>query len=111
MTRLNGYRSKGFNAPVFVHTPWYFDRSAALKILKYGTKLFQLNMTEGGFVDRWLGLILELYDIEWFDCSMTTYSQNTIDTSKMIQEACEAIKNGAWYVHGIKDSRTLQSII
>lgn len=111
MTRLNGYKSEGFNASRFVHTPWYMDRSAALQILKYGTRLQNIGMTEKGFVDRWLGLILELYDIEWKDCSDETYSQNTIDTPKKIQEAREAIKNGAWYIHGIKDSRTLQAII
>ena len=106
--KLAGHRDGHFRGNAYYHTPWYLDRIMAGRILKYGFAMLKAGLIEGGFIDRWLGLMVDLYDIPIADTS--TYTQNTIDTPAKIEQARTAIEAGAWYIHGIKTESQLINV-
>lgn len=101
---------KGFRGHHFFHCPWYFDAATLEKFLEEGAKLIARNEFELGFPDRWIGYVCEQGGIG-FNHIRNSYSQNTIDMPYMIQEAREAVANGAWAIHGIKTKEQLEGVM
>jgi hypothetical protein len=108
--KVNGYNSEGFFSSRFIHTPWIFKRDMLPEIIMLGKRMLKLNLTERGFVDRWLGLMLDLYCLDFSDLGRSAYSENTIDKQSMCDKARDHIEDGAFYIHGIKTQETLNHI-
>jgi len=106
-TTIGGFGDGRDFAPcAFFHTPWWVDRLTALHILDVGSKMLKMRLFERGFVDRWLGLMVELYGIR--RTPAPAFSVNTLDNPDFIAAAREAVKKGAVYVHGVKTARQLE---
>lgn len=108
ITLLQGGGSDGFFASRFYHTPWYMDRIVAGRILRYGRRMLAVGLIERGFIDRFLGLMVDLYDIEVTPAK--AYSANTLDTPEKIADAGKAIREGAWHCHGLKTADQLRQL-
>lgn len=103
-----GGGSDGFYGTQFFHTPWFMDRIVAGRILRYGKRMLRAGLIEKGFIDRFLGLLVDLSDIEVTPAE--AYSQNTLDTPEKIQDAARAVREGAWHVHGLKTPEQLRQL-
>jgi len=110
LTTCAGGRSEGFRGSLFFHTPWWCDRTTACDIMRYGGRMLRAGLDERGFLDRWLGLLADLYDLRVQDFVDFWYTQNTIDTPEKIAEARRAIIAGAWGLHGCKTAAQLEAI-
>ena len=108
--KLAGGGGPGFLGSMYVHTPWCMDRLAAGRILKYGRAMVNAKLIEQGFLDRWFGLMIDLYDLQWRDTGEGTYTQNTLDTPEKMADARRAVAAGAWYVHGVKTPQQLEEL-
>jgi hypothetical protein len=108
ITALAGHRSEGFLSENFYHSPWWVDRPTANAMLTFGQRLLKLQMIEHGFIDRWIGLLAELYDIPV--TAANAYTQNSIDRPQFISEAREAITKGAYCVHGLKTMDQVRAV-
>jgi len=93
----------------FVHTPWMMNRATAEKVFTIGHRLLRANLIEHGFIDRWLGLIMDLYAIPFHQTQ--TFSSNSLDTAPFMAAARTAVKCGAWYVHGVKTQEQLDTLL
>lgn len=105
-----GYKDQGFLGQQYLHTPWIFDRIMAGRVLKAGRAMLQAGLIERGFLDRWFGLMIDLYDLDWKDTGAETYTQNSLDTTEKISDARRAIAAGCFYVHGIKTESQLKEL-
>ncbi len=108
--KLAGYRDQGFLGSQYLHTPWVMDRIMGGRILKAGRAMLKAGLIERGFLDRFFGLMVDLYDLDWRDTGSSTYTQNTLDNAEKIADARRAIKDGAFYVHGIKSPEQLAQL-
>lgn len=108
--KLAGGGSPGFLGSQYVHTPWAMDRLCAGRILKYGKAMHRAGLIERGFLDRWFGLMIDLYDLQWRDTGAGTYSRNTIEPCHF-EEFRTAIQSGIWYAHGLKTTDCLKVAI
>lgn len=107
---LSGHRSEGFRSDNFWHCPWYFTRLALEMFLKRSLIMLKLGLNEQGFIDRFLGLYLELYSVPIRNLAGDgTYSRNTIN-DEHIDEARTAIAGGCWFLHGVKSQSVLDAI-
>jgi hypothetical protein len=108
---LAGHKSEGFLAETFWHCPWLFSFDAAQEFLRRARIMLNFNLTEHGFIDRFLGAYSELYNVPILNLADgQTYSRNTIEGYAQIQEARKAIAEGAWFLHGIKSPVVLEQI-
>lgn len=105
---LAGGRSDGFRASRYFHGPWRINDFTARSMIHVGRKLLAAGLTEQGFLDRWLGLMCDLYPIEF--TPSPNYSRNSLDRPEYIDQARAAIKAGAWAVHGVKDQHMLAQL-
>lgn len=94
----------------FYHSPWFMDRIMAVKVLRYGRIMLQADLTEFGMVDRWFGLMFDLYEIPVVDTGTATHTACTIIHPEQIEETRKMIAGGAWYVHGIKSKSVLEQV-
>lgn len=108
--KLAGGKSDGFLGSMYIHTPWCMDRLCAGNVLKHGRAMLKAGLIEQGFLDRWFGLMIDLYDLQWRDTGAGTYTHNTLDTPEKIAEAGRAVAEGAWYVHGLKTAEQLRKL-
>lgn len=108
--KLAGYKDQGFIGSQYVHTPWMMDRIMGGRILKAGRAMHKAGLIERGFLDRWFGLMIDLYDLDWKDTGASTYTQNTLDSEEKIADAIKAISGGAYYCHGIKSPEVLAAL-
>lgn len=108
VTTLGGYLSPGFTGTRFFHTPWCADRMTAEKIARVGTIMIDHGLTERGFPDRFLGLLVDLYDIPVTFAH--TFSVNRIDQPQYVKEARMAIRKGCWYCHGCKTADEIRAV-
>lgn len=98
-----------FHSSRFFHTPWMMDRTCAERIMKYGNRMLRAGLIEKGFVDRFLGLLVDLHDIPvWSDA---TYSANSLDTPAFMAGARKALADGCWHLHGVKTKDQLQDLL
>lgn len=104
-----GGRSEGFHTDNFFHCPWLISRRTASDILQYGHRLLRAGLTESGFLDRWLGMLCQIYDIP-VGAERNAYTKNSLDRPEYIEQARAAIKAGAWAVHGVKSESQLAQL-
>jgi hypothetical protein len=104
---LAGGRSEEFHASRFFHTPWIFDRKSAFDVWIKGQRMLNCGLIEQGFIDRFLGLLLDLYDIPF--TPLPGYTHNTVELCH-VAEARGAIKAGYFTIHGVKTAECLQQI-
>lgn len=98
----------GFAPCTFFHTPWWFNRSVARQVIEYGERMLKMNIFEGGFLDRWLGLMVELYRLPWTPAF--AFSVNSLDRPEYIDHARKVIAVGCYYVHGVKTPDQLHQL-
>jgi hypothetical protein len=97
-----------FKAKHYPHWPWAANKptlSAIVQLMR-----FRLEEEEG-FPDRQMGLICEDNEIPMIHRSDICYSRNRLDRPEYIEEAREAIKNGAMFIHGIKTKEEFDAVI
>lgn len=111
---LAGYDSAGFLAKRFFHTPWCFDRQAAMDFLRRARIMlgFGTALNEQGYIDRFIGLLTHLYEVPVGDLSShcQAYTRNTLVEPAHVDECREWIKAGCWFVHGIKSPEVLRAV-
>lgn len=107
--KVAGGNSPGFRGSMYLHTPWCMDRLAAGRILKYGRAMLKAGLNEQGFLDRWFGLMIDLYDLQWRDTGDGTYTQNTIEPAHY-EDFKRALQSGIWYAHGVKTPEALRLV-
>lgn len=96
--------------PDFIHPPWVFTRQAAHKFTHTGEALLRRGCISGGWPDRHLKLISEL--VEGLVCDPSiNYSRNTLDKWEYRMEAREAVRNGAWSIHGCKTNDQFEHLM
>lgn len=104
-----GGPSEGFRSSAYYHTPWWFDKETALKIVTTGTELLARGWNEEGFPDRFVGLICDAHKgIEIHQSN--TFSMNALDTPERIGAALSAMDRHCFYVHGVKNAGQLDKL-
>jgi hypothetical protein len=107
-THLAGY-NVGTEANAFYHVPWIMDRETAAKIVEEGDRLLAARIYELGSPDLFIGLVLQNLGITPHESG--TFSVNSFDTPNNILLGRDAIKNGCKFLHGIKSTQQLESIL
>lgn len=105
-TSLAGGCIAGFQATRFFHTPWWPDRAAARIIVDAGNKLIAAGELERGSPDLFLGLIVDRTGLPWTQTH--TWSVNGGDFTRRRAAAIRPIKDGIWYLHGIRTKSELE---
>jgi hypothetical protein len=106
---LAGGESKGFFAPYYFHPVWRVTRDTAALMVEYGERMLRCGMFELGFPDRWIGLMVHLYAIEWHP--FPEFSVQAIDNPDKVKLARNVIASGyACAVHGIKTAEQLRAV-
>jgi hypothetical protein len=109
LTTLAGGGSDGFHATKFFHCPWWINRRQAVKVLVWGECMLKAGLHEQGFLDRWLGLMSDLYSgLQILETGW--YSANTIDTPDKVRQARNSIQAGKGGIHGCKTIQQLTDI-
>lgn len=106
---LAGHKSEGFLAKDYFHAPWIFSTHAAEDFLRRARIMLDFNLSEHGFIDRFLGAYAELYGVPIQQ--MNTFSVNSVDTAEKLEAAKKAVAAGAWFVHGVKTPEQLAEVI
>ncbi len=100
---------RGFTGTTFCHPPLVMSHKTASHLVAAMEKLGA--GVEQGFWDRYVGLACERYGIKirnMWDDGMC-YAANPIHGGH-IDAACDAVANGARFIHGIKDEQTLRRL-
>lgn len=108
MATLAGYRDGDFRGAAYFHAPWVMTRNTAEYMVETGERMLRAGLTERGIVDRWLGLWMDLYDIKHIHSGC--YSQNSLDRPQWMEEAREAVRVGAWHIHGVKTEEQFKEL-
>lgn len=106
---LAGHRSDGFLGKNFYAGCWWFDQPTAEEFLYRARTMLDIGLTEHGFIDRFVGLMDDLYPLTLKIKPAAFYTRNTI-LPEHYQECREAFRKGAFGAHGVKDSATLKAI-
>ena len=106
---LVGQGSPGFYGSFYCHGPWIFDRHGAQFAVNTARRMLKVGLIEKGFPDRFWGLLCDLSGLPY--TRLHAYSQNRLDRPEYIQQARQAITEGALAVHGIKTEMELKSVI
>lgn len=104
---LAGYRSDVFHGSKYWHCPWWVSHRTAQKIVRWGKAMLGASLDELGFVDRFIGLMADLYPLQIIPAPF--YSRNTI-LPQHYAEARSAFIAGAYGAHGIKTPQILAAI-
>lgn len=107
-TQIAGHKSGGFRGSRFFHCPWIVQRKDLAYFIDYGERMLNAGLNEHGFIDRWLGLMADLYDIRVHE--INGYTRNTLDQPEHIAQAIDAIKDGACVIHGVKTADQLAAV-
>lgn len=101
-TRLAGGPVGGASkATRFFHTPWWADRETAKTIVDEGRKLMSEGEWELCSPDLFLGLITDRRpEIKLTETK--TWSCNGGDFQNRKEHAEKAVKEGAWFLHGLR---------
>lgn len=103
---------KGWHHEQFWHQPWIMGKEMAQQIYSVGKTLLRLRLLEGGFVDRWLGMLLHLYGIPVDQTNARTFSVNAIDTPEFMAAARKAIRErDIYFIHGVKTEAQLKELL
>jgi hypothetical protein len=104
-SHLAGGGIVGFKATKFFHTPWWADRAMAQIIVEEGKKMMAEGEWEKGAPDFFLGLLCDRRQIVWGHTN--TWSVNGGNFAHRKEHAIQPIKNGIWYLHGIRTKAEL----
>lgn len=110
MTTLAGHLNGDFRGSRFFHAPWVLQRNTAEFVVERGLRMLKADLSEHGYIDRFLGLLMDLYP-EVPHIPSGCYSHNTIDLPELVAEARLAIQNGSWHAHGIKTQSVFDALI
>lgn len=106
---LAGHKSNGFKGKNYYHCPWIFSAFAAGDFHRYGNRMLDAGIDEGGFIDRFLGLYEDLFGPAIVNSP--NYSQNSLDRPEYIAEARESMKRPECFaIHGCKTPEMLQQL-
>lgn len=108
-THLSGGGIVGgtFKAQKFFHTPWWADKAAAGIIVEEGRKLIAEGEFENGSPDFFLGLISDRRpDLKIRETK--TWSCNGGSLGHLRESAEQAIREGAWFLHGLRTPEELR---
>lgn len=100
---------RGFVGTHYVHPPLLFSKATLDKLLVSAEALS--DHAEGCYWDRWIGLAGEMANVPFLDylTSNIGFARNTIEPTQ-IQDAVDAVKNGAVYLHGVKTKECYDAI-
>lgn len=107
---LAGGKPFNCHCNLFAHGPWIADRETAWNILAVGAKIIESGVVDPS-PDCFLGQIIEQGKIPFHSDILKSYSRNTINQWAWIQEARQAIADGAVSIHGIKQKEVLDAIV
>ena len=101
----------------FLHFPWIFPADK----LKEFVDRVELDPNDESVQDKWLiqklmNLNMEVHNLLGLVPSAPSgagegYSQNSLDTPQRIKNTIDAVKNGAYALHGIKTKTILEQIL
>lgn len=101
--------NRGFVGTTFTHPPLVMGIKVAGKLIR-AMEAVGVGV-ESGFWDRYVGLVCEQYGIKiqnmWDE--KLCYARNPIE-GQYLDAACDAVRNGAIFIHGIKDEPSLRRI-
>lgn len=100
-----------YKAKEYCHWPWIMGNLTARVVVDRFAEMLAADDYEGGVPDRVLGLACETMGMEMRHRPDLAYSQNRIREERFIREARTAIRNGARFVHGIKEERELEAVL
>lgn len=105
-----GTKPNGCHCNEFWHGPWFMDRATADEVVRIGYEILASNIYDGS-PDCFLGQIVEKGQIPTHRDILKSYSRNTIhENHPWIQEARQAITDGAICIHGIKSAEALKQV-
>lgn len=101
--------NRGFVGTQFLHPPLVMRTKMASKLVRAMEEIGPA--VEQGFHDRFTGYACEQFGIPVQDmwAQGLTFARNPIE-GHYVDEACEAVKRGAIFLHGVKDEHTLRRI-
>jgi len=108
-TCLSGGGIQGFKASKFFHTPWWPDRAFTEIIVEEGKKMMAEDEWERGSPDFFLALLCERRNMDFVQSH--TWSVNGGSYAHLRQHAVQPIKNGIWYLHGIRTKDELDEVL
>lgn len=105
---MAGGKPQGCRCNFFIHPIWACDRNTAELIVKTGKEIINEGISDSS-PDCHMGQVVERAGIP-FNKDTLSYSRNTVDNPVWAEEARQAVKNGALWVHGIKHADILEAV-
>lgn len=100
VTHLAGGKlNQGERTGTFYHPPWWADREAAKVIVRSGRQFMADGIWELNAPDVFLGYIIEQSKLPWKPANV--YSVNGGMMQARLGEACDQIRAGIWFLHGV----------
>jgi len=92
-------------------TPWWMDRETCRKFVEEGERSLAAGDFDNGTPDCYCGLILDRTGINYYP--VNSFHRNTLDMRlpRLLDECKEAIRNGAWIIHGFRDPQHLDYVL
>ena len=92
-------------------TPWWMDRETCARFVEMGEKMLANGEYDNGTPDCYCGLILDRTGIKFVP--VNSFHRNTLDMRlvRLLNECREAIKNGAWIIHGFRCPEHLDYVL
>ena len=87
------------------------DRETCSRFVECGERLIKEGEYDSGAPDCYCGLILDRTGIPF--TPVNSFHRNTLDMRlpRLLNECKEAIKNGAWIIHGFRDTQHLDYVL
>lgn len=111
IAHLSGGTPAGCTCSQFFHCPWIFDRESAKRAIEVGRKMIADGDIQLGSPDCFLGRMQDRSEIRITDCPFPVYSRNSLDIPWQLEEAKQAVKAGAFMIHGVKNEAQLAALI
>lgn len=105
-----GYKLPPMLANKYYHNPWWLSRNACERFVCCGQELIDEGKNECGHPDFFFGYVMEQLEEQVTEFT-GTFSQNTILDDWQINPAREAVRAGAWAIHGVKSKSVLDAIL
>jgi hypothetical protein len=111
---LTGWCPPAWNSGngMFCHCPWWMDRETGLEMIRIGQWLIDNNEVGNGSTDIFVGKIIAVGGLRFTEA--LTWSCNggglRKPPSNMVQ-ALKAVRNGVWFLHGIRTKDELDEIV
>ena len=99
-----------FKCERFFHCLWIFDRDTAATVVVVGREMISEGELEHGSPDCFLGLLVDRFGIKTTHLA-GNFSKNSLDIERDLLAARDAVRAGAWAVHGVKTEAQLKALI